>query len=412
MDWIRNNRWLIVGLPLAAFVVLAVILTRRADIPVRAEAVRRETIMNIISTNGKLEPVENFQAHAIAPILVRKVLAKEGDSVKVGQLLVLLDDAEANARAARALAQLRASEADLSAIKRGGTQDESLTNQANLAKARAERDSAERNLTALKKLRTNGSASDGEVQEAENRLKRAQADVTLWEQRSSGRFSNPEIARIQAQAEQARAEYQAAQDILRNTHIASTRNGTVYSLPVKEGQFLNIGDLIVQVADLRKMQVRAFIDEPDIAKIAHGQKVEISWDAVPDRDWVGTVSHVPTTVIVRGTRNVGEVLCSVDNSDRKLIPNINVSVVITSARQDAALTVSREAVLQAEGKRFVYQIRNDRLARTEVQTGISNLTRIQLVKGIQEGDVVALGSVGSQPLADNAAVKIVEQLGK
>jgi HlyD family secretion protein len=412
MEWARNNRWLIVGLPLAAVVLLAYILTRRADIPVRAETVRRETIVNVISTNGRLEPVEIFQAHAVAPILVKKVLVKEGDAVKAGQLLVLLDDAEAKARAARAQTQLRAAEAEIAGIKRGGSQDEALTTQSNLAKARTERDAAERSLAALRKLRANGSASDGEVQEAENRLKRAQSDVTLWEQRASGRFSNPEIARIQSQAEQARAELEAAQEVLRQTHIVSDRNGTVYSLPVKVGQILNVGDLITQVADLRKMQARVFIDEPDIAKVATGQKVEMTWDAVPDRRWVGTVSRVPSAVVLRGTRNVGEVLCSVDNSDQKLIPNINVNVIITSARQDGALTVSREAVLQADGKRFVYQVRKERLARTEVQTGISNLTRIQVLSGVKEGDVVALGSVGSQPLAENASVKIVELLGK
>jgi HlyD family secretion protein len=408
MNWIRKNRWLIIALPLVAVLALSASFMRSVEIPVRAGTVERGSITNTISTNGKIEPVENFEARAIAASPVRKIHVKEGDSVREGQLLVQLDDAGARAQSARARTQLRAAEADLAAIRKGGSQDEVLQTQANLTKARAEREAAERNLGAIRKLLERGSASAGEVQEAENRLKRAQAEVSLLEQRQTGRYSDPEVARVQAQAEEARAALDAAEEILRQANIVAPRAGTVYSLPVREGAFVNPGDLIVQVADLTKMQVRAFIDEPEIGKLSPGQKVTLTWDAIPGRTWEGAVTRVPTTVILRGTRNVGEVVAGVDNRDRKLLPNINVSVLITTVRHDNALTVSREAVYQDSGKRYIYRIQNGELQRAEVETAISSLTRIEVTKGLTEGTKVALGSVNGQPLSDGAAVKVVE----
>jgi HlyD family secretion protein len=408
MDWVRKNRWLIIVLPLVGVLAISASFMRSPEIPVRVGSVERGAITNTISTNGKIEPIDNFEARAVAPSPVQRVHVKEGDSVHAGQLLVQLDDATARAQAAKARTQLRAAESDLAAIRKGGSQDEVLQTQANLVKARSERDSAERNLAAVRKLQERGSASVGEVQEAENRLKRAQAEVTLLEQRQTGRYSNPEVARVQAQAEEARANLNAAEEVLRQSNIVAPRAGIVYSLPVREGAFVNPGDLIVQVADLGKMQVRAFVDEPEIGKLNPGQKVTISWDAIPGRAWEGTVTRVPSTVILRGTRNVGEVVAAVDNGDRKLLPNTNVSVLITTLKQDDALTVSREAVYQDQGKRYVYRVQDGQLRRTDVETAISNLTRIQVTKGLSEGTRVALGSVNGQPLSDGSPVKIVE----
>jgi hypothetical protein len=102
------------------------------------------------------------------------------------------------------------------------------------------------------------------------------------------------------------------------------------------------------------------------------------------------------------------VVAGVDNRDRKLLPNINVSVLITTVRHDNALTVSREAVYQDSGKRYIYRIQNGELQRAEVETAISSLTRIEVTKGLTEGTKVALGSVNGQPLSDGAAVKVVE----
>ncbi|HXZ82109.1 MAG TPA: efflux RND transporter periplasmic adaptor subunit [Terriglobales bacterium] len=393
---------------LAAVVILAAFQSmRRGAIPVRAAEAMRGTISTGIATNGKIEAVDNFEAHAPSPTTVKRVLVHEGDQVKRGQLLLQLDDSDARSQAARALAQLRAAEADLNAIQVGGTHEELLTNQTELTRAQTELQAAQHNLEALRKLQETGAASTGEVQNAEVRVKNAENQVKLLQQKTTGsRYSVPERERVDALVAQARAAYEAAQDLVTKSNVTAPRDGTVYSLPVKQGAFVNTGDLLVQAADLSQVMVRAFIDEPDIGRLTQNQTVTVTWDALPGRSWNGTVTQVPTTVTVRGARTVGEVTCVVDNADRKLLPNVNVSVAITTARDDNALTVPREAVHQDDGRRYVYQVVGNELQKKEVVTRIANLTRIEIVNGIPDNALIALGSVNGQPLREGTQVRI------
>jgi HlyD family secretion protein len=404
----RKRLALILALVVVAVLLFTGINRHRAITPVRAEKAVRQEIASIISTNGKIEPVNSFEAHAPSPATVNKVLVAEGDHVKAGQLLVRLDDAEARAQAARALSQLRSAEAYLEAIQAGGTKEEVLTIHSDLTKAQAERDDAQRNLQAIQKLRQNGAASPAEVDAAQSRAKKADADVQLLQSKLNGRFSTPEVTKAQASAAEARAAYASAQDVLHHSNVTAPFPGTVYQIPVKAGSYVNGGDLLVQVAVLEKVRVRAFVDEPEIGHLAKGQQVEIRWDAIPGRTWNGTLTQVPTSVTMVGTRTVGEITSEIDNSDRKLLPNVNVNVSIISARHDGALTVSREAVHDIEGKRYVYTIADDKIQAQEVQTGLSSLTRVE-VKGIQEGTQIALGAINAQPLHSGMDVKVVER---
>ncbi len=400
---------MVVALVIAAVLIFTGINRRRVVTPVRAEKVTRQEIASIISTNGKIEPINSFEAHAPAPATVNKVLVAEGDHVKVGQLLVKLDDAEARAQAARALAQLRSAEAALSGIKAGGTQEELLTTRADLTKAQAEQAEAQRNLQAIQKLQQSGGASPAEVEAAQSRAKKADADVQLLQAKVNGRFSSPEVAKVEASAAEARAAYAAAQELLHHSNVTAPFAGTVYQVPVKPGSYVNGGDLLVQVANLEKVRVRAFVDEPEIGRLAKGQKVEIKWDAIPGRTWDGSLTRVPTSVTMVGTRTVGEITSEIDNSDRKLLPNVNVNVSIISARHDNALTVSREAVHDVDGKRYVYKIEDEKILAQEVQTGLSSLTRVEVLKGIPEGAVIALGAINAQPLRNGMDIKVVER---
>jgi HlyD family secretion protein len=409
-SFLQRNRLVLTAVGAAiALLVFSGWMMRRSVVSVRAEKVAREPISSVISTNGKIEPLQNFEAHAPAPATVKRVLVHEGDAVKPGQLLLQLDDADARAQAAKALAQLRAAESDLNAVHSGGTQEEVLTTRSELAKAQTERNSAQRNLEAVQRLQQNGAASPAEVEEARNRLKKADADLQLLQSKQTGRFSNPEIAKVQATAAEARAAYDAAQDLLKNSNIKAPFAGTVYQLPVKAGSYVNTGDLLIQMANLDHVQVRAFIDEPEIGRLAKGQKVEITWDALPGRAWEGTLTRIPTAVATVGTRAVGEITCEIPNTDHKLLPNVNVNVSIITFRHENALTVSREAVHDFDGKRVVYEIANGKIKAHEVQTGASSLTRVEILNGLSEGTQIALGAVNAAPLHDGMDVKVVER---
>lgn len=405
----RHHIVLAVAIGIAALLILSGWVMRRGVVAVRAEKVSRQLISSAISTNGKVEPLQNFEAHASAPAMVKQVLVHEGDQVKAGQLLIQLDDADARAQAAKALAQLRAAEAALQNVQAGGTHEELLTTRSDLVKAQAERDAAQRNLEATQRLQQNGAASPGEVEAARNRLQKADADFQLLQSKLSGRFSTPEITKVQASAAEARAAYDAAQELLKNAHITAPFAGTVYQLKVKPNSYVNTGDLLLQMANLDNMQVRAFVDEPDIGKLAKDEKVQITWDAVPGRIWTAALTKVPTAVSTIGTRAVGEITSNLPNPDHKLLPNVNVNVNIITAQRENALSVPREAVHDFDGRRVVYEIENGKIKAREVQTGTSNLTRVEILSGIPEGTQVALGALNAQPLHNGMEVKVVER---
>jgi HlyD family secretion protein len=403
-----RHRWLVWAAGLAvAVLLLASFMSRDEVIPVRAATVERGTIRSVISTNGKVEPIQSFEAHSPVGTTVKKLLVKEGDRVKKGQLLAQLDSADASSQAARALSQVRASEAEVSAQKSGGNREEVLTLASQAVKSQNERDTAQHNLEALKRLEQQGAASPGEVKQAENQLAGAEADLKLVQQKQRDRYSQPEVARVEAQKVEAQSAFAAAENILSQLNIRAPFDGIVYSLPVHQGAYVNPGDLVLQEADLSKVVVRAYVDEPDVGRLAPGQRIDLTWDAEPGRTWHGAVSSIPSTVKLLGTRNVGETTSIVDNGDFKLLPNINVGVTVVTAEHQNALTMPREAVRLDGSKTFVYQIVNNELKRRDVQTAISNLTQVEISSGVNEKALLALASTNSKPLRDGAAVKAV-----
>ena len=400
---------ILVGLILAVVLLAAFISLRRARVAIRVGKAEVGTITASISTNGKIEPITNFEAHAPAATTVTRVDVQQGDWVKPGQLLVQLQDAGAKAQAARAEAQLRGAQADLNAVTHGGTQEELLTNRNALTKAQGDRAAAERNLAAMQRLQQTGAASQAEVDAARNQLKADDATVQLLQQKLKDRYSSSEIGHVEAQKSEATASLAAADALLRDSNVTAPFAGMVYSLAVKKGSFVNAGDLLVQVADLHKVRVRAFVDEPEIGRLRKGQTVEVTWDALPGRVWKGEVETLPTVIVQRSTRNVGEVTCIVDNSDLRLLPNTNVTVAVIVERQENVLTVPRESIHQDAEGRYVFQVVNGELKRRDVQTGVSDLTRVEVTGGLSDHASVALGAINSQSLAAEMPVKVVNQ---
>src|SRR5579862_8569159 len=404
-----RHRWLLITLAVVLAVILLASFSSMRDevVPVRAATVERGTIRTAISTNGKIEPFQNFEAHAPVSTTIRRVFVREGDHVKNGQLLMQLDDSEVRSQAARAQASVKGAQSDVDAIEKGGSQEELLTLQTQIVKAKTDREAAQRSLDALRRLQQRGAASIGEVKESENNLQRAQADLDLLQQKQKDRYSKPEVDKVEAQKSQAQAAYDAAEDILHRSNVVAPFDGVVYLLPVKQGGFVQAGDLLLQEADLSHLIVRAYVDEPDIGRLVKGQKTEVTWDAMPGRVWTGTVATLPATVKLRGTRNVGEATIDLDNEDYKLLPNVNVSVSIIIAQHDNVLTIPREALRQDDSTPYVYQIIEDKLRRHEVTVAASNLTKVEVSSGLNDKDIVALNSTSTmKSLRDGSPVKV------
>jgi len=400
---------IIISLILAVVLLAAFISLRRGRVAIRVGSAEMGTITASISTNGKIEPINNFEAHAPVATTVLRLDVQQGDWVKAGQLLLQLQDADARAQAARAEAQLRGAQADLSAVDNGGTQEEIWNTRNALTKAQAEREAALRNLEAMQRLLKSGAASQVEVDAAVNHLKIAEANVQLAQQKLKDRYSAPEIGHVKAQESQAQASLAAANALLRDSNVTAPFAGMVYSLPWKQGSFVNAGDLLLQLADLHKVRVRAFVDEPEIGRLRKGQTVDVTWDALPGRVWKGEVETLPTVIVQRSTRNVGEVTCIVDNADLRLLPNTNVTVAVIVQKKENVLTVPREAIHEDPAGRYVFQVVRGELKRRDVETSVSDLTRVEVTKGLSDHSVLALGALNSQSLSAGMLVKVVNQ---
>ena len=405
----KRRLWTAIAVIALAVVLLAAFATRGGDVAVTAAQAEMQTIVSTVDTNGVVEPLNNFQAHAPTPAVVREIRVHEGQRVKQGDLLLRLDDADIRAQEARALAQVRAAESELATLRAGGTREEVLTTQSQLQTAKAELDAAQRSLEAMRRLQKQGAASAAEVNDAQSRLDAAQAQVDLLQKKLNSRFADSQLASAQARLSEAQAAHAAAVDLLRQSNVRAPRAGTVYSIPVRQGAFVNAGELLLQMADLDQVQVRAFVDEPEVGRLHEGQEVLVTWDALPEKTWQGKIVQVPATIVTRGTRNVGEAISEVENAGSSLLPNVNVTVKIVADRESNVLTVPREAVHDADGSHYVYEIRNGTLHRTPVTTGMSNLTNVQITEGLSEGAQVAVSSVSGTLLADQMQVQVVER---
>jgi HlyD family secretion protein len=394
----------------AVFLIVVFFTVRaltRDRIPVRVATAAHVQLVNTISTNGRVEPEMNYELHSPIASAIKAVYVQPGDQVPSGKLLLVLDDVQARARLASAESGVKASQAALEAATHNGTRQERQMAAADQTRARLERDDARRSLEALTKLNSTGAASSSEVASARQRLDAAEANLRATEQNTNSRYSPAEVERARAALADAQASMAAAREVVAQTAVRAPAAGTVYSLDAAPTAFVEEGKLVLQMADLHRERVRAYFDEPEIGRLAVGQKIQIKWDAKPGRIWNGHIERTPVTVINLGTRSVGEVLVKIDDADGQLLPDTNVTATVTISSEPNSLGVPREALHSENGKTFVYKVVRGSLQKTFVVPGTINLTQVAILSGLEEGDVVATGSVSGQPLQDGISIKVV-----
>jgi HlyD family secretion protein len=403
-----NRRWFWIG---AAVVLIAVFFTARFflrdRLPVRVAQVQHEMLQNTVSTNGKVEPVAPYQFYSPLATTVKGLYAQEGDLVHSGKLILTLDDVAARAQVASAESAVKTAQAALDAATHNGTQAEQQAASAEVEQGRLARDQAQHDLDALTKLAATGAASPSEVTAARERLETAQASLNSAQQSAQHRYSPGEIARAQAALNDAEAALEAARHVEAQTAFYAPFTGTIYTLDAAPSGYAETGKLLVEMADLRQEQVRAYFDEPDLGRLAMGQAVSIKWDAKPNREWHGHIVRLPVTVVTYTTRNVGEVLVDLDGSEDDLLPDTNVTVTVTISSEPNALSMPREALHEQNGNYFVYKVVGDELQRVAVTIGAPNTTQVPILTGLQDGDIVATGTSNGQPLQEGVPIKEV-----
>ncbi len=332
--------------------------------------------------------------------------AREGDTVPAGKLLVALNDAAARAQVATAESAVSSAQATLDAVTHNGTQAERQASAAEIEQDRLTRDQAQHDLDALTKLVATGAAAPGEVIAARARLDAAQASLNAAEQSAHHRFSADEVARAQAAVADAQAALSAAQNVEAQTVIRAPIAGTIYTMEASPSEYSEAGKLLLEIADLRHERVRGYFDEPDLGRLATGQQVVIRWVAKPGLEWHGHIVRLPSAVVTYTTRNVGEVLIDFDDSADGLLPDTNVTLTVTTSSEPDTLSMPREALHEQNGKYFVFKAVNGELVRVPVVIGSPNLTQVPILSGLENGDIVAIGTSNGQPLQEGVPIRV------
>jgi len=372
----------------------------------------RDNLVSSISSNGKVEPISPFVMRAPLDTFVEKVTGVEGQPVKKGQLLVELNVRDARAQLDDAEARLLRAQDELRVARGGGKADEAARVAADLAKVQGDRDRLLKNHDALERLIAKQAATREELAANDLALSNAQAEVKRLSA-AKQEFEHGvklDAGRTALQVQQIQSEMASLRAKVASARITAPTDGTLYSLPVKTGDYVKTGDLLAEMADLHRVRVRAFIDEPELGGLVPNEPVKITWDALPNRIWEGRTEVIPKQVVQHGTRSVGELLCAVDNQRLELLPNINVDVKIHSNERTNVLTVPRAAVDAEGGHKYVFVVTQNalgksRLSRRELQLGIADSTNFEVISGLQENEMVALP--GDAVLHDGMAVKIV-----
>ena len=422
MDQRLRNRIVLYLLLAGVLAYAGIKLSQRKPAPkISAVSPVRENLISSISSNGKVEPLSPYVMRAQLDTLVEKVSVSEGQQVKKGQLLMELDVKDAAAQLAGTRAKLLQTQDDLRAARAGGKADDAAKVVGDLQKAQAERDRLQKNHDALVRLVDQQAATKDELAANNLDLTKAQAEVThlTAAKQEFDRSVRLDADRATLLVDQLKNEVAALEEKVRQGRVIAPANGTVYSFgrneksePLKAGDYVKVGDLLAEMADLHKVRVRAFIDEPDLGGLEENEPVKITWDALPNKTWLGKTEIIPKQVVQRNTRSVGELLCSVNNDKLDLLPNTNVSVRINSRERLGVLSVPRGAVEIEGGRRYVFVVKLSQLGvgkstleKREIRVGIADATNYEVVSGLQENELVALP--GDVDLRDGMSVIVV-----
>lgn len=352
---------------------------------VRLDEVSRGNLVRTVSAPGLIEPRTKVSISAQVSARVIALPFREGQRVKRGDVVVKLDAVDLAAALDSAKAALKAEEARFEGAK------------ASLANATTE-------FGRKKELFGSKDISKSELDLAEADYRRAESTY------------NSALASIEI----AKAGIQRAQKDLDNTVIISPMDGIITTLDAEVGELVvvgtlnNPGSVIMEIADLSDLLVKAKIDEANIAPVRAGQTAKVFVNAMPDKNFSAVVERVKMLRQIDRTDNTAYfetemklevpedvslysgMTCNVDIAvetfyDVLLVPSQAVLDRKTDEIPQAVLDASPVVDLQKKFVRVVYVMENGKAASRPVSTGPSDLTRTVILGGAAEDQKIIVG---------------------
>jgi HlyD family secretion protein len=415
-------------LVLGAIVGFSVARDSRSKITVQTGKAARRDLVSIVSASGEVKPKRYVNIGANPSGRIVSLLVKEGDHVKMGQVLAKIESE-------RYMAGKRQSEASVQA------------SMADLDRAVADVDVSRLDFERTKRMYTDKLISSQTYDQAAAEVKMKQASVESARRR---------IAQLQAQLD-------STLDDLAKTTVVSPMDGIVTSLPKEEGEVV-IGaqsfspTVIMTVADLSVMECEIMVDETDIRNVKLGQAAEVRVDALEGIKIKGEVTEIGASAVVRGSTaaatqqtatagNTGnqakdfKVTITLKDPPATLRPGVNATADITTARREHVLAIPIQAVvvreLDKDGKIVdpdatpspqagdtqvqtakakakeadgVFLVQKDKAVFKAVKTGVMGDTDIEVLDGVTEGEEIVTGSFKTlRTLRDQAKIKLEEK---
>ena len=362
-------------------------------IGVKVEAAVKGEIEDTIATTGKALVSPNGQAIIGAKVEGRavQVTAEPGQSVKAGQVLVVVDSPQI----ADLRGQLLEAEARLKLAEQNKARTAMSENRAAVIQAKNRLDLAQTTLNRKRRLLELGAVAGREVAEAETEYKNAKAEYEYQ--------SSIQITREQQQAlsevEQTRAVVQRLTQSLAalganprgqggTISLSSPIAGTVIDRHISVGQAVTSGSELLTVMNLSSVIIEAQLPESQAVRVRSGQRLTARLPGLPDRLFEGHVDSVGNAVDPQ-SRTV-PVRARITNAGAVLKHQMAVEVRIVSGERKEGVVVPVSALVQDEGITVVYVKEGNRYERRPVAVGTINYQSAEITGGVEAGEEIAV----------------------
>ncbi len=326
---------------------------------------------------------------------------KRQEQLYVKGYLALQSVDDTRTRYVQARARLRTAEDNLKIVEEKtaadlkNARDQILQSEAALDAARAERQ-----LDALRAAEQKAAAESLAQAGASLELRRAnQSQDRIRRQEIIG--AEATVRQAQASLRQAEAQLQYEEAQLAKTVIRSPLRGTVISITAQQGETVAAGlsaPTLITVADLRRLEVRAYIDETDIGQVRLGLPAEVRVQTHQDRIFHGRVIKVAGASTVKDNVVTYETTIELTDAGDLLRPDMTADVTLIMERKTGILQVPTEAVHREVGRALVYVLHREkrgkeRVERREVRFGVSDGIQTEITSGLKEREEVVLAGL-------------------
>jgi len=363
-------------------------------VPVETAEVRRGDIVQTVVASGRVTTPQRVSIGAPITELVARVPVEEGQTVRRGDALIVLDDRDERAAIAQAQAVVAQAEAKLKQLREVGlpAADEALVQAgANVVLARQQFERSQ-------DLKARGFVSQAALDDARRNLDIAESQLnTARLQVRTNRPGGSDALVAQTALEQARAALGIAQARLDQTVVRAPADGTLIGRNVEPGDVVQPGKELMALAPTGQTQIVVQIDEKNLAQLAVGQQAIVSADAYPRERFGAELFYInPGVDALRGSV---EVKLRVADPPAYLRQDMTVSVDIKVAQRAGALVIPAGAVFDGTGPQpWVLAVEDHTTVRKPVKLGLKGEGHVEVLEGLALGDVlVAAANGGTTP---------------